>query len=716
MQLHDRLDTIARLTPAQKQGLHKLKLITVRDLLFHFPSRYGAPGIQKKIASVLAEEQVVLYGTIEKLKTSKAFRKKIAMAEARLTDDTGNIKLIWFHQPYIAKKFKENMLVRVEGKVFERNGSYYLSNPKIEQINEMPPEANSLFGSSETHQPLTPVYPESRGVSTHWIQHKIQTVLKSGILEKIKDPLPSAILTTYHLPTLHTALIWIHAPKKERDALAARKRFSFEEIFLIQLKRHLEKSARSKSPAYPIKKKMQDIQSFIDRFPFTATKAQEKAIRDILKDFARETPMARLLEGDVGSGKTSVAAATVYASATTRPKESGSGALQTAYMVPTEVLAKQQFENFIKFFAHMPITIGLLTGSGCKKFPSKVDPTAATEISRAQLLKWVANGEIPIIVGTHALIQKTVRFKNLALVIVDEQHRFGVAQRQTLLQKEGVTPHLLSMTATPIPRTLALTMYGDLDLTILDEMPKGRKPVMTEIIPPDKRDAVYEKIRDELLQGRQAYVICPRIDEPDPDKVLALNAKSAKAEAKRLQQKIFPEYTVGVLHGKQTPKEKEAVMLRFSRGEINILVATSVVEVGVSVPNATMIIIEGAERFGLAQLHQLRGRVIRSTHQAYCFVFTESRAPKTIERLRALTIAKNGFELAEQDLVFRGAGTLSGIRQWGMSDVAMDALQNLKMVEAAREEARLLLERDPLLSKYPLLKESVASASHIHFE
>ncbi len=350
--------------------------------------------------------------------------------------------------------------------------------------------------------------------------------------------------------------------------------------------------------------------------------------------------MSRLLEGDVGSGKTAVAAATTYAVMVSRPTH-----LQTAYMCPTEILATQHFESFIQYFSYMPVQIGLITGSGCRKFPSKVNPKGWTDISRAQLLKWVANGEIAVLIGTHALIQKTVEFKHLAYVIIDEQHRFGMAQRAKLVKKNTTSPapHLLSMTATPIPRTLALTMYGDLDLTLLDQSPAGRKPIITELVRPQERQPMYEKIRAELESGRQLYVICPRINEPDPDMEAAIIAKSVKEEAKRLKESVFPEYEIGILHSKMTPAEKDRIMQEFKAGKIHILCATSVVEVGVNVPNATVIIIEGAERFGLAQLHQLRGRVLRSSHQAYCYVFTETTSTKSIDRLKALQSAKKRF-------------------------------------------------------------------------
>jgi ATP-dependent DNA helicase RecG len=518
------------------------------------------------------------------------------------------------------------------------------------------------------------------------------------------------------LPTLKTALMWIHLPRKEQEAEVARKRFAFEEVFFIQLRKQRDRMLMEKNPAFMIDKDITDLEKFTSRFPFKETEAQDKAINDIIADFKEGHPMSRLLEGDVGSGKTAVAATTAYAVVTTRPKDQTFGALQVAYMCPTEILAKQHFESFIKYFYHLGISIGLITSSGCKKFPSKVNPTGWTDISRSQLLKWTANGEIPILIGTHSLIQESVKFKHLGYVIIDEQHRFGTIQRQKLARKHDKMPHLLSMTATPIPRTLALTIYGDLDLSLLDQMPMGRKPIITDIIPPTKREETYEKIREELKAGRQLYVICPRIDEPDPTKEMALNAKSVTEEAKRLKKEVFQEYEIGILHGKMKPQEKDDVMEDFASGKIDILVATSVVEVGVNVPNATIIIIEGAERFGLSQLHQLRGRVIRSNHQAYCYVFSDTKSKPSMDRLKALKSAKNGFELSEYDLQLRGTGELYGRKQWGISDLAMEAIKNIKMVEAARAEARALLEQDPELTPYPLLRMKASAEEAIHFE
>lgn len=714
------LGDVLRLTSIQREALARLGIHTIEDLLYHFPNRYGDSAESRAIETLQKGDTAVIYGTISKLKASKGWRTKIPMAEGVITDASGlSIKAVWFNQPYIAKMTRDGSLIRAEGKVSERKGSVYLSNPKLEQVASIPDGAgDNLFGKDGEKHTLYPIYPETRGLSSNWIYHAIQKIFKSGILDTIVDPLPQRMLKKYNLPTLATALVWIHAPKKSEDARAARKRFAFEEVFFIQLDKQRERRLYREKKTFMIDPPREMVESFIGRFPFDLTDAQSRSIDTILDDMRSGSPMTRLLEGDVGSGKTAVAATALYATAITRPNESSSGSLQSAYMCPTEILATQHFESCIQYFRHLPIQIGLITGSGCRKFPSKVNPDGWTDISRTQLLKWVTNGEIPILIGTHALIQKSVRFKHLALSIIDEQHRFGTKQRQKLVKKETAVPHLLSMTATPIPRTLALTAFGDLDLSLLDEMPRGRKSIITELVTADSRDRMYERIRAELIQGRQAYVICPRIDEPDPTKELAILAKSVKEEAKRLKKEIFPEFEIGILHSKMKDAEKERVMQDFARGNTNILVATSVVEVGVNVENATVILIEGAERFGLAQLHQLRGRVIRSNHQAYCFVYAERMGEKTRERLSALTTAKNGFELAEYDLRFRGAGDLYGSRQWGISDIGMEALQNIKMVEAARNEVSNIIANDPDLASHPMMRDEISrrESQKIHFE
>ncbi len=718
MLLSNNLTEHFRLTDGQKSALSKLGIKTVRDLLYHFPTRYEAGGDEAQIAGLVGGQEASIIGTLEKLETKKGWKSRIPMSEGYLRDSTGRIKLRWFNQPYIAKMYADGTLVKAVGKVSGSADKIYLANPQLQKISAT--EAGLLQQGDallKQTRDLFAVYPESRGISSLWFRSAIKKLFEQGLPLLKEDPIPKEILKKYNLPALSSALVWAHQPKELKTAEAARKRFAFEEVFMIQLERQRERVLQTKEKSFSIEATHKNIAEFMADFPFEATAAQKKAIEAILGDLRAGHPMSRLLEGDVGSGKTAVAAVAAYAAVHTRPQGQSFGTLQVAYMAPTEILAKQHFESFIKFFEHFPINIGLITGSGCYKFPSKVSRDKITPISRAQLLKWVANGEIPVLIGTHALIEKSVQFKHLALVIIDEQHRFGTNQRRKLAKKDKQLPHLLSMTATPIPRTLALTIYGDLDLTLLDEMPPGRKKIITEIVRPAERSKAYETMRALLQEGRQAYVICPRIDEPDPDKAFALQAKSVKAEANRLKKDIFPEYEIDILHSKMTPKEKDSVMARFSNHEIDILVATSVVEVGVNVPNATMIMIEGAERFGLSQLHQLRGRVVRSNHQAYCFVVPESRGESTASRLKALVTAKSGFELAEQDLLQRGPGELGGRKQWGISDIGMEALKNLKLVEAARTEALELIKKDETLSQHPQLREAVvARAQHAHFE
>ena len=732
MKLNSAITKEFRTTEAQKKALKKLGLITIEDLLFYFPVRYDSTEDLKEIKGLKKGDKIILYAQVKKIKATKAYYKKIPMTEATLEDASGVIKAVWFRQAYISKMLAEGSYAKFTGTISERKGKLYLANPEYQNVSSLPIiSEGALFSKKDSDSFIFPVYPETRGLSSKWIYHKIEKIFSGGILDEIKDPISEKILKKYNLPTLKTALIWIHTPKKKSDALASRKRFAFEEVFFISLLRAKQKTEYQKNPSFKISKTQKELKSFIDRFPFKPTQSQTNSIKTILEDFKKDYAMNRLLEGDVGSGKTAVAAATIYAITTTAPKNQPSARLQTAYMVPTEILAKQHFESFIKFFEYLNINIGLITSSGCFKFPSKVDPKDWTKISRVQLLKWVANGEIPILIGTHSLIQKSVEFKNLAYVIIDEQHRFGLMQRQKLTQKNSndsdppageagnkkLTPHLLSMTATPIPRTLALSIYGDLDLTLLDQMPHGRKPIITEIVTPKQRNKIYIQIKEKLEEGRQLYVICPRIEEPDPNKAGALRVKSVTEEARRLKAEVFPKYEIGILHSKMKPAEKEEIMNDFSEGKIDILVATSVVEVGVNVENATMIILEGAERFGLAQLHQLRGRVIRSNHQAYCFVFSDAKTAKTLDRLKALKTAKNGFELAEFDLELRGSGELIGNRQWGMSDLAMEAIKNIKLVEAARTEAKKLIEDDSELQNHPLVMEKVSIIEKlIHFE
>ncbi len=715
MQPADPLSDHFRLTDSQRGALERLRIATLRDLVYHFPTRYESSGNQTTVVDVQRGADAILYGTLRKPATRKTWKTRRPIAEAWLEDGTGKIKLMWFNQPYIAKMYEDGQSVKVTGRV-EGAGPLYVANPEIERTAKLPTGSpGSLFVREDGEETLYAVYPETLGITSRWFRHAIAKLVRAGIHQTLADPIPPHILLQYHLPALDRALVMLHQPKQEKDAIVARKRFAFEEVFVIQVAKQRARASVDRTPSVPIEQGHLRALLFVERLPFELTAGQRHAIDHILADMAATSPMSRLLEGDVGSGKTAVAATTAYAVVTASPPERPSARYQVAYMAPTEILAQQHFESFTELFGHMPIQLGLLTGSGCKKYPSKAGPVRSTRVSKAQLLKWVATGEITMLVGTHALIQKSVRFRDLAYVIVDEQHRFGTAQRKALVGKHGAIPHLLSMTATPIPRTLALTLYGDLDLTVLSEMPYGRKPIITQVVPRTGRAAMYTSVRRELDLGRQAYVICPRIDEPDPAKEMAVQTKSVLAEAERLKRQELKGYGIDVLHGQMKPAEKEEVMRRFLAHEFDVLVATSVVEVGVNVPNATVIIIEGAERFGLAQLHQLRGRVVRSSQQAYCFVLTSEGQKNS--RLMALSKAKNGFELAELDLKLRGPGELYGRSQSGLSDLGMEALKNLKLVEAARTEAQAIVTRDPTLSSYPALFDQVTRQSaRLHFE
>ena len=735
MRFSDPLENFFRLNLRQKKGLKKLKINTIKNLLWHFPSRYEQPYETKGIADISLGDNITIHGEVIESKLEKTWRKKMNLAQTLISDGSGTVKVIWFNQPYMVNILQPKTPVTITGKAQKNKKGIYIANP-IYKI--------GVFGSPGAENPdlqqpatLSPMYPETYGVSSKWLRFGIQKILEEILKYDFPDYLPNPILKRYNLPSLKTSLLYIHAPKSLKNIESAKKRFAFEEIFFIQLNRAKQRMLQKKMRSFKISISEQDYAAFVDSIPFQMTKAQENAIKDILEDIQKSFPMARLLEGDVGSGKTAVAMLASFAAAKNN--------FQAAYMAPTEVLARQHFENFVKYFSRLNIKIGLITSSECKKFPSKINPGLPTHISANQLLKWTASGEMDIVIGTHSLIQDKVKFKNLALVVVDEQHRFGIRQRASLLKKDvaynpALAPHLLSMTATPIPRTLALTIYGDLDLTLLDELPPERKNVTTFIVPPGDRRRAYEHIREELKKGRQAFVVCPRIEiedkKPEAKKggnttsyppagceasqrlqFQISNMKAVKEEYKKLSNDIFPEYKIEMLHGKIKPKEKEKIMQNFRKGEIKILVATSVIEVGVDVPNATCILIEGADRFGLAQLYQLRGRVIRSSYKSFCFLFSESSSKKTMERLKALREAKNGFELAEYDLAMRGPGELSGNKQWGISDIAMEGLKNIKMVAAARNEAQKLLKEDVELKNYPALcKKALIYDEILHYE
>lgn len=725
MNFSDPLSNHLRIPKKQFAALKRLKLETVKDLLYYAPIRHTHVSNTTTINNAIVGGEVTLSGRLSNLKIGKTFKRKIPEAKAVLTDISGETVFVrWLHQPYLGKMLRDGMNVQLIGILNKKNGKRMMINPRVAPLNDLPVDgSDSLFGDTETKELLGyPIYKETRGLSSQWIFHAVSKLIKNGALENAADIIPEYILNTLKLPPLATAIVWLHMPKSKEHAEAAKKRFSFEEMLCIQLVKQQRRAQFLKQKGSIISPTQQVVSDFTGRFGFTLTNAQQRVISEVLNDMQSGHPMQRLLQGDVGSGKTAVAATITHAVTSTFPKSQHYGALQVAYMAPTEVLATQLFEGFTTYFAHTPHRIALITGSGCRVFPSKVNAETWTNISKSQLLKWIANGEIAIVVGTHAVIGKKVAFKHLALAIVDEQHRFGVNQRFNLSKKQDPPPHYLSMSATPIPRTLSLTLYGDLDLSVLDELPAGRKKVITQLHGTGERNDMYTHIAKELEAGRQAYVICPRIahdvkksevteeqwNELSPAKKNALSMKAAEDEARMLQNDIFQNYRIGVMHSKLNKTDKAAVMERFSNHEIDILVSTSVVEVGVNVPNATCMIIEGAERYGLAQLHQLRGRVVRSSKQAYCWLCTTKEpSAKSKERLEAFIAAEDGFAIAEYDLALRGPGALIGTQQSGLSDIGMSALQNAKLVSLAQQYAKQLIEEDAVLENFPVLAQVV---------
>ncbi|MFC1663723.1 ATP-dependent DNA helicase RecG [Patescibacteria group bacterium] len=707
------IENISRIGPVYQKKLKKLGIKSVRDLLFHFPHRYENFSKIIPISEVKAGDVFCVQGKILEIKNSRTWKKRMVLTQALLEDSSGAIKIVWFNQPYLISVFKPGDLVCLAGKVVLNKNGIYLSSPAFEKMSKFDLEKSELTHAGR----IVPVYPETEGLSSRWLRFIIKPLLVE-LKNEISDPLPEKLRKEKNLLETRRALWQIHFPDSLKLAQKAKERFSFEELFFISLFILKERVKLSKEKAMAIPFNLKLVKKFIQSLPFKLTKAQKKTAWQILKDLERSKPMNRLLEGDVGSGKTVVAIMAAL--------NAIKAGYQTAFMAPTEILAKQHFQESSNLLKDFNMNIGLLTGKE-DKFISKKLKNDIIEISRKKILEKAVKGEINLLIGTHALIQDKVKFKNLALVIVDEQHRFGVNQRSRLCQnannKSKFIPHLLSMTATPIPRTLSLTIYGDLDLSLIDELPKGRKKIITKIIPPGKRKNAYNFIKKEIKKGRQVFVICPRIESDQKSKDVKKDvlgwaeAKAVKEEYEKLNKKVFPSLNVGMLHGKLKTKEKENVMNKFKNKKIDILVSTSVVEVGIDVPNATVMMIEGAERFGLSQLHQFRGRVGRSKYQSFCFLFTESGARKTQQRLKALLTSENGFELAEKDLEIRGPGDFSGTRQWGIPDLAMASLKDIFLVEKTRTAAKEILTEDPELKKHPLLREKLKEFQEkIHLE
>ncbi|MBI2623231.1 MAG: ATP-dependent DNA helicase RecG [Candidatus Liptonbacteria bacterium] len=730
--------------------LTRMGLRTVRDLLFHFPVRYEDFSETKLIAELDAGERATVQGTVEDIHARQSWRKRFMIIEASIADATGSLRAVWFNQPYITQQLKRGASYNFSGKVSaNEEGELYLSNPAFELL------PHGRVGGSESdlpftnyHLPITsfrhtgrlvPIYPETRGLTSKGLRFLVFPLLHS--IELLPEFLPQNVLLKENLPEVNEALRDIHFPRTHEDAARAKRRFSFENLFLLQLSNLRMRMELQKESARPIPVSIERLKELAAALPFPLTPSQKKSLWEICQDIAEPHPMNRLLQGDVGSGKTVIAALAAILAA-----EAG---LQTAVMAPTEILARQHYATFKKIASSVERRVASEKCPSLTTHHSSIALLTASEslltthkgevaLSKKKLKDTVARGEASIIIGTHALLSENVMWQNLGLVVIDEQHRFGVKQRAKLVHGSKTLPHLLSMSATPIPRTLTLTVFGDLDLSTITELPPGRKPVKTHVVPPEKRTGAYQFIRKHIKEGRQAFVICPRIQPTPidadatqmnaggnyPRKSAFLNPRESASEVKtvteeheKLSTKIFPDLRVGMLHGKIKVKEKDAVMRRFRDGEMDILVSTTVVEVGVDIPNATIMLIEGADRFGLAQLYQLRGRVGRGAHESFCFLFTDSASKSTAARLKAIVAAKNGFELAEYDLKHRGPGEFLGTTQTGFPDSAMEALMDPPLISASREAAKELLRADPALAKHPLLKQKLEEFEHaLHLE
>ncbi len=699
MNLSTPIEQLPHIGPFFHRKLKKLGIKTVYDLLYHFPHKYedfSKTTLISKI-SLTKDQTYCIQGKILEIGNNRTWKRKMTITQAIVQDRTGAIKVVWFNQPYLLNSLKPGDIVSLMGKI-KYGKEAYLSSPVYEKISE---KESLLTGR------IIPVYPETEKVSSKWLRFIIRPVLVE-LKDIIPDPLPKETIKEFNLWPLSKAIYQVHFPDSLLSAKKAQERFSFESLFYIELVVFQQRMRMGALKSLPIPLNLKTIQKFVKSLPFKLTDPQKKSAWQILKDLEKPRPMNRLLEGDVGSGKTVVAA--IAALNATR------AGFQTAFMAPTEVLAKQHFKTVWSLLKDYKLDLGIITGKEDKFYSQKLK-SDTIEISRKKLIERAEQGEIDILIGTHALITGKMKFKNLALVIVDEQHRFGVEQRAKLqAQSTDKVPHLLSMTATPIPRTLALTIYGDLDLSLIDVLPKGRKDIITEVAYSKDRERIYSFVRKEIKKGRQVFIICPRIESTEKENSTWNNVKAVKKEYERLSKEVFPKLRVALLHGKIAYKEKERIMNSFKNKKADILVSTSVIEVGVDIQNASVIIIEGAERFGLAQLHQFRGRVGRSKYQSYCFLFTTSDSSAN-QRLKALVNCQSGFKLAQKDLQIRGPGEFKGTRQWGIPDLTMESLKDISLIEKTRTAAKELLEKDPHLKTHPLLLEKVKRFhERIHLE
>lgn len=674
--------------------LAELNLLTVSDLINHFPFRYEDFSEIVPINEAQINTKVTLKGEVWQIKNIfTKYGKKLT--QAIFNDGTNSINLTWFNSTYLTKSIKVGDRLQISGKLTKYGSKLSIIMPVWEKL-ESGIMNNELSQKRTLHTGrLVPVYPETEGISSKWLRTKIAQILPKVNLF-IEDLLPENIIGK--MLNLRDAYQKIHFPNSYEDVQEATERLSFDEIFLIQLKTLLVKNSWNNKPsvkAFEISEKK--IGEFLEKFPFKLTGAQEKVLNEIIRDFKKGSPMNRLVQGEVGSGKTAVAAVASFITHL--------NGLKTLYMAPTEILAFQHHTTFKKLLEPLGINIGLYTGS--RKFTKIKDLRLKTrkKVIKSSLTNLESSPHI--IIGTHALLSEKLQTEDVGLVIIDEQQRFGVEQRSILRSKAKI-PHFLTMTATPIPRTVALTLYGDLDLSIIDEMPKGRIPVKTHVVPSKKRADAYKFIEERVKEGEQAYIITPLIELSET----LVTVKAAADEFENLR-KVFPGLNLGLLHGRLKPKEKDQVLQDFKNKKTDILVSTSVVEVGVDVPNATIMVIEGAERFGLAQLHQLRGRVGRGSKQSYCLLFPSTEESNIVSRLKNLERISDGLKLAEIDLKIRGSGEIFGRRQSGRFDLKIASFNDLELIEKTRTEAEKLLAGDPGLAKHPLLRVKLSSFEQV---
>ncbi len=652
--------------PRQAKRLAKLGIHTIRDMVYSFPRRHDDYSQLKPINRVEYGDEVTVIAQVRDAYVRET-RGGGTLFKATLSDSTSVIEATWFNQPYLADKIRRGQQIIISGKVDEYLGRLCFNSPEWEPLEE------ELLHTAR----LVPVYPLTGGINARWLRRLMKRTVDYWS-RRLPDHLPASVCQEANLLDLETAIVQAHFPDSKASLKQARYRLAFDELFVLQIGLLRQRHSWRSEPGKPLTVDDATLNNFIRGLPFEPTLAQRRALRQVVADLRSNQPMNRLLQGDVGSGKTVVAAAAMVLTV-------AAGA-QAALMAPTAILAEQHYNTLTwllslssaNWLGHPP-SIRLLTGS-------------VTGQEREEIYTGLAKGSVDIVVGTHALIQESVQFKELAFAVIDEQHRFGVRQRAALRQK-GYNPHLLVMTATPIPRSLELTLWGHMDVSVIDEMPPGRQPVITRLILPTERERAYNFVRSQIKKGRQAFIICPLVEESEK-----VEAKAAVEEYKRLQKYIFPDLRLGLLHGRMKGEDKEATMAHFAQGKLDILVTTSVVEVGIDIPNATVMLIEGADHFGLAQLHQFRGRVGRREHASYCLLVSDSSSPEAQERLQVVEATNDGFALAQKDLEMRGPGEFLGTRQSGFPDLKLASVTDLRLVEAAREAASRFFETDPELA------------------